>query len=256
MVSVDRVLDVTTSVLASTLRGWRGSSASRSVKQPEKMPEIYDREGCPKCRLVREAFTELNLDVKIIPVPVGGSRYSAQLQSLSGRMDVPFLFDPNTDTRLGDADAIVAYLFRQYAQKDAPAPLRSTPVNLLLSGLASRVRGGQGVRAVPASEARQPLTLYSFESSPYSRLVREKLSELELPYVLVNIGKQQRADVGPANFRLNLGPYKPLPNTKRSSFFAQHGNVQVPYLIDPNTGIDMFESADIVNYLEKTYRRA
>jgi glutathione S-transferase len=28
---------------------------------------------------------------------------------------------------------------------------------------------------------------------------------------------------------------------------------QVPYLIDPNTGVEMFESAEIVEYLEKTY---
>lgn len=255
MVSVNRALDVTSSVLASTLRGWRGSSASRKVQQPAQLPDLYDREGCAKCRLVREACTELNLDVKIIPVPEGGTRYQEQLRAVSGAMQVPFLFDPNTGTRLADADAIVAYLFREYALKDAPGPLRPTAFNLLLSELATRVRGGQGVRAAPSKGAQQALTLYSFESSPYSRLVREKLSELELPYVLINIGKQQRADVGPANFRLHLGPYKPLPNTKRSTFFAEHGNVQVPYLIDPNTGVDLFESADILRYLEQTYRR-
>jgi glutathione S-transferase len=29
----------------------------------------------------------------------------------------------------------------------------------------------------------------------------------------------------------------------------------VPYLVDPNTGVEMFESADIVRYLEDTYAR-
>ena len=29
----------------------------------------------------------------------------------------------------------------------------------------------------------------------------------------------------------------------------------VPYLVDPNTGTEMFESADIVAYVEKTYRK-
>lgn len=253
MVSLNRALDVTSSVLASTLRGWRGSMASRTVQQPAQLPEIYDREGCPECRLVREACTELNLDVKIVPLPDGGSRFARQLQELSGATTVPFLNDPNTDTRLSGAQAIVDYLFRHYANRSAPAQVQPTPRNLTLSKLATRVRSGQGVKARSSRPAQQPLTLYSFESSPYSRLVREKLSELELPYVLINIGKQQRADVGPSNFRLHLGPYKPLPNTKRSEFFARHGNVQVPYLIDPNTGIDMFESADIVQYLERTY---
>jgi glutathione S-transferase len=27
----------------------------------------------------------------------------------------------------------------------------------------------------------------------------------------------------------------------------------VPYLIDPNTGVQMFESAEIVAYLDRTY---
>lgn len=253
MVSMNRLLDVTSSVMASTLRGWRGSMASRTVTQPPQLPEIYDQEGSPACRLVREACTELNLDVKIIPVPTGASRHTAELQAMSGATRVPFLHDPNTGTKLDEPAAIVSYLFRQYAQREAPAQILPTSRNLMLSKLATQIRGGLGVRAKPSKPAAQPLTLYSFESSPYSRLVREKLSELELAYVLINIGKQQRADVGPSNFRLHLGPYKPLPNTKRSAFFAEHGNVQVPYLIDPNTGIDLFESADILAYLDKTY---
>jgi glutathione S-transferase len=32
--------------------------------------------------------------------------------------------------------------------------------------------------------------------------------------------------------------------------------MQVPYLVDPNTGRAMFESADIVAYLERTYALA
>ena len=31
------------------------------------------------------------------------------------------------------------------------------------------------------------------------------------------------------------------------------GRFQVPFLEDPNTGIEMFESADIVEYVENTY---
>lgn len=32
-----------------------------------------------------------------------------------------------------------------------------------------------------------------------------------------------------------------------------HNCSQVPYLEDPNTGVQMFESADIVEYLRATY---
>jgi len=34
------------------------------------------------------------------------------------------------------------------------------------------------------------------------------------------------------------------------------GNVQVPYLEDPNTGKALFESADIMAYLEREYAKA
>lgn len=29
--------------------------------------------------------------------------------------------------------------------------------------------------------------------------------------------------------------------------------LQVPYLEDPNTGVEMFESAEIIEYLKQTY---
>ena len=57
----------------------------------------------------------------------------------------------------------------------------------------------------------------------------------------------------PATFRLHLGEYKPIPNTKRSSMLAEVGNVQVPYLIDPNADVNMFESDDILQYLNQNY---
>ena len=31
------------------------------------------------------------------------------------------------------------------------------------------------------------------------------------------------------------------------------GFFQIPYIIDPNTGVEMFESVEIVKYLEQTY---
>ncbi len=31
--------------------------------------------------------------------------------------------------------------------------------------------------------------------------------------------------------------------------------MMVPYLVDPNTGTEMFESADIVAYLDRTYAK-
>lgn len=251
---IKHMTNVGSSTVASTVRGWRGASASRSTELPPLLLTLFDREGCAYCRFVREALSELNLDARIVPVPMGGQRFAEELKALSGSGEVPFLFDPNTESRLTGSDAIVDYLFGHYGRRGAPKPLHATRSNVLKSRFSTVIRGSRGLEVKPSRPAQQDLTLYSFEASPFSRLVREKLCELELPYTLINIGKQQRADIGPSNFRLHLGEYKPLPNTKRSAFFAEHGNVQVPYLIDPNTGSDLFESADILEYLNETYR--
>lgn len=250
---MNHTLNIISSTFASTLRGWRGTSGSKTVEQPASPLVIYDREGCPDCRLVREALTELNLDVLIMPCPEGSNRNKRQLETVSGQSSVPFLADQNTGKKVSGAAAIIDYLFQQYRGKSAPAQIKPATLNRLTSRLASAIRGNAGVQARPARMAEQPLTLYSFESSPFSRVVRERLCELELPYHLVNLGKQQWADMGPAKMRFAPGPYAPLANTKRDAFFKAHGNVQVPYLIDPNTNTQLFESADILKYLAKTY---
>jgi glutathione S-transferase len=83
-----------------------------------------------------------------------------------------------------------------------------------------------------ARPAELPLELYSFEASPFCRIVREALCALEIPYRLHNVGKG---------------------SPSRAAFVARSGRMQVPWLVDPNTGIEIFESADIVRYLEATY---
>jgi glutathione S-transferase len=249
---MNQTLDLITSTLASSLRSWRGTSASKTSSQPKTSLILFDREACPQCRFVREAFTELNLDVMITPCPLGGKNIK-RLEKNTGNNQLPFLIDENTEQKIHGAESIVNYLFEQYRGKPAPKQLQANKLNQFASSLATGIRFNAGMTAKPSIRAEQALTLYSFESSPYSRPVRELLCELELPYLLVNLGKQQKADMGPANFHFTLKPYKPLPNTKRDTFFQQHGNVQVPYLIDPNTGTEMFESADIVKYLKSTY---
>lgn len=88
------------------------------------------------------------------------------------------------------------------------------------------------------------------------RLVRERLTELELAYYLHNLGKEQRADIGPAGRTLTFGkPYAPVPGGKREQLLALGGQIQVPYLIDPNTGVALYESRAILAYLDRTYAR-
>jgi glutathione S-transferase len=83
--------------------------------------------------------------------------------------------------------------------------------------------------------------------------VRELLSELELPYLLRSTGKARWQDLGPPMMRATLFPDLPVAGRNRIELLARAGKVQVPYLVDPNTGTAMFESAAIRAYLLDTY---
>jgi glutathione S-transferase len=250
---LQRSLAVTTSVLASQLRGWRGTASYRPVsRQPAKLLELYEYEGCPYCRLVRETLTELDLDAQIFPSPKGGTRFRPKAKELGGKHQFPYLVDPNTGVKMYESADIVAYLRRTYAGLDSVAGALDRPLKVASSMLASGLRP-RGLRARPSKAPARPLELFSFESSPFSRLVREVLCELELPYVLRNTGKGHWKDLGPPAVRDRLHKAPKDTGRNRKVLAERTGRVQLPYLVDPNTGTEMYESADIIRYLEATY---
>lgn len=251
--SVLHHISVIRSVATSTLTAWRGTRLVHAAIQPPLLLKLYDMEGCPQCRNVREALTALGLDAEIYPCPQGGKRFRPEAKRLGGKLQFPLLLDPNTDTTLYDASDIVDYLFTTYGEQPTPRAYRAGALRPLLGQWGSALRGQRGLQKRAAKKPAKLLELWSFESSPYSRLVRERLTELEIPYVLHNIGKEQFADMGPAARRVKPGPYRPLPGGRREKLLAQLGRIQVPYLQDPNTGIKMYESGDIIAYLEQQY---
>lgn len=246
-------LNVLGSVATSTLGAWRGCLVTRAAIQPEKPLILYDIEASPYCRKVREALSALHLDADIRPCPKGGQVYRDEAISLGGKALFPLLVDENTGQTLYESQDIVAHLFRQYAGRSVPGYYRSRLYQPVLGSVASVVSGLRGLRARPALKPAQSLHLWSFEGSPFSRLVRERLCELEIPYTVHNLGKEHWTEVGPATQRIKPGHYIPLPGGKRDAFFQKHNRVQVPYLEDPNTGESLFESARILKYLERQY---
>jgi glutathione S-transferase len=244
------ILTRAASIGATLLRPTRGSMAIGHRRAPKKMLELYEAEYCPFCRYVRETLTELDLDAKIHPVPKGGSRFKAALVALGGKPKVPFLHDPNTNQKLYESEAIAEYLYAQYGPKGYEPP----PRELSTSTMATALRGKSGMFAQPGKPADKPLELYSFEASPGSRLVRETLCELELPYLLHNVGKGK--GVGewllPGMRDVLIRDYEPA-TVKRRKLAQRGGRMQVPYLVDPNTGTALYDSARIVAYLRKTY---
>ena len=127
------------------------------------------------------------------------------------------------------------------------------PIDVSTSVLASLPRLRAGARARPSKAPRKPLELFSFESSPYSRRVRELLCELELPYLLRSTGKADWRDLGPPAVRATLFPELPIAGRTRTELLERAGKVQVPYLVDPNTDVAMFESGAIRHSLVESY---
>ncbi len=232
---MNRAIDVTTSVLATAARLAFAERVGKLGKRPERPLRLYDFEACPYCRKAREALTVLDLDVEIYPCPKGGQRYRPWVKANGGRERFPYLVDPNTDIALYESDEITRYLFETYGSGRVPLPLAAGPLTDLSSYAASAWRLGRGRSYRPAKAPAKLLELYSYEGSPFCRIAREALCELELPYLLHNVAQR---------------------SAKREAFKALAGKIQVPYLVDPNTGKAMFESADIVAYLHRTYGEA
>lgn len=253
--SLTHTFSVLGAVATSSLTAWRGCLVIKQAQQPELPLVLYDIEACPYCRRVREVMTALNLDVEIRPCPKGGTRFRRRAEAVGGKIQFPLLVDANTNTSLYESTAIVQYLFRQYGNRSVPGFYQSKAWQPALGSVASAVSALRGFRARPSARPEFPLKLWSFEGSPFSRLVRERLCELEIPYTVYNLGKEHWSEIGPARQRIKPGPYRPIPGGKRDQFFQQHQQVQVPYLEDPNSGQGLFESVRILRHLESRYAR-
>ena len=90
--------------------------------------------------------------------------------------------------------------------------------------------------ASPSLASPQPeelLILYSYEGNQFCRLVREVLTELDIVYEIRSAGKGS-------------------PRQEELASITG-GSSQCPYLMDPNTGVNMPESRDIIEYLYSNY---
>jgi glutathione S-transferase len=99
--------------------------------------------------------------------------------------------------------------------------------------LASAVRLGSGaVARALGPRPREALILYEIEWCPYSRLVREALSELDLDALI-----------------------KPCPSDERRHHaeLEQLGQRKVPYLVDRSAGVQLGDSSKIIEHLFAHY---
>lgn len=242
--------------LASTLvRTGAGITSVPESIQPVQILRLYDIENCPYCRLVREALTELDLDVEIYPCPKQGGIYRNQVAELGGKHQFPFLVDLNTNTMMYESMEIIGYLFKTYSRTPLPLKWQFNTLQTLGSTIAGVSRLGAGLVKCESRPPEQLLELYSFESSPFARLVRECLCEMEIPYIVRNCGRSELSEWLVPGVRDWLGTHPKSKLRNRVKLQKLTGRVAIPYLFDPNTQFGLYESADIIAYLKENYTR-
>ncbi|XP_041007563.1 uncharacterized protein LOC121252148 isoform X2 [Juglans microcarpa x Juglans regia] len=217
-------------VLSNTLNG------QEITTDPPMRLQLFEFEACPFCRRVREAMTELDLSVEVFPCPKGSVRHREIVRRSGGKEQFPFLIDPNSGISLYESGDIVNYLFEQYSGRSPSAGLLES--TLFTGWMPTILRAGRGMTLWEKARQDPPpkkLELFSSENNPYARIVREALCELELPYILHNVGE------GSGRTKLLLDA---------------SGSNEVPYFIDPNTGVRFGDYKKILSYLFQTYAAA
>ncbi|KAJ6924120.1 hypothetical protein NC652_017427 [Populus alba x Populus x berolinensis] len=260
--------------------GYKVKESSKIGPRPEKPIEIYEFEGCPFCRKVREIVAVLDLDVLFYPCPKNGPNFRPKVAQMGGKQQFPYMVclfsfyycspvttllairkemtyisgsstlsvlavqrevlwhlvltqvDPNTGTAMYESDDIIKYLVQKYGDGSIPFTLSLGLLTTLTEGFAMIGRMGKGSSYTPSKLPPKPLELWAYEGSPFCKIVREVLVELELPHIVRSCARG---------------------SPKRQILFEKVGHFQAPYIEDPNTGVQMFESAEIVEYLKVTY---
>jgi len=174
----------------------------------------------------------LDLDVLYYPCPKGGPTFRPKVLEMGGKKQFPYMVDPNTGVAMYESDDIINYLAKTYGDGSVPIMLKLGLLTTITAGLALSGRSGKGSSYTPAKLPSQPIEIWAYEGSPFCKIARETLVELELPHLLHSCARG---------------------SPKRQDFFKKYGLFQAPYIEDPNTGVKMFESADIVEYLRATY---
>ena len=207
------------SVLASILRLGAGAGAPPiTLKEPII---IYEFEGCPYCRIARDAISDSGVPVIMRPCPKGGQRFRPEMLQRGGKAQFPFMIDPNTNTDMYESADIAKYLRKNYGKKGRPLIAWLPPLNFFSSMFAVFARLTAGTMVQKSTPPEKPLELYGSERSPATRLVREKLCVMEIEY----------------HWRS-----QPL------------GETQTPFLHDPNNGQEFTGAPAILRYLRKAYR--
>ena len=82
------------------------------------MLEIYLAERCPFCVKVRLFMEQNGVPYILKPVILGqsSSKVKEELKAIGGKVQVPFLVDPDKGIQMYESDDIIAYIDENYVQ--------------------------------------------------------------------------------------------------------------------------------------------
>ena len=208
------------------------SSVLNDAPRPSNTLVLHDNEASPNCKRVREMLNLLDITFEVRPC----------FEDMETDYPVPFLIDPNTESTIVGDDDIIEHLLEKYGPSDdsfdrkALWPIEFRSFALATGQIAAQLRGSPGrtqqLNARPDNMDMIPIEVWCYECSPFVRPVKEKLAQLGLPHRIVSCSRGSK---------------------NRDAMVKRKGRFQVPFIVDENTGIEMFEGPEIVNYLDTVY---
>ena len=159
-----------TTVAAELTDGQVGCLANRP--EPSAL-RLYEFEGCPFCRRVREVATYLDLSYTVLPCG-RGSRHRKHVEEAAtaagkSRPTFPYFEDDAAAIKLFESEDIVNHLMSKYGKGlPLPPPSNYFMPSTLLTGwapiLLRPTHGGAVVESVRGSDSPpRPLVLYSYD---------------------------------------------------------------------------------------------
>ncbi|XP_013623803.1 PREDICTED: uncharacterized protein LOC106329672 [Brassica oleracea var. oleracea] len=113
---------------------------------PRPEIEIYEFEGCPFCRKVREMVGVLDLDILYYPCPRGSPNFRPKVNQMGGKQQFPYMVDPNTGVSMYESDGTIKYMSEKYGDGTVPLSLTLGPLTVITAGFAMIGRLGKMVR--------------------------------------------------------------------------------------------------------------
>lgn len=169
------------SLLSSVLRLGAGRGGTQAETN-RAVPVLYEFEGCPYCKIAREAISEAGVSVLVRPCPKGGTRFRPRVAELGGKTQFPYLVDTDTGEGMYESGDVARAMREQAGTRRALVHWLG-PLNVILSQYSILFRLLAGVRVRPAKVNDAPLEFCGTEASPAARLVKERLCEMELEYI-------------------------------------------------------------------------